>query len=109
MNNFFDIDKMNNKYAAKVSAENSPTKESKRGDLSKPANNGPEEPERKVENYLLTKSSSTSHIPDNQRHAKNQKRHYANFDKELAIRMFGYRVLFQENQVVSQVPAPECS
>lgn len=64
MNNYFDIDKMNNKYAAKINAENSPTKE-KRGDLSKNAPNGLEEPERKTENFLLTKSPSTSHIPDN--------------------------------------------
>ena len=65
MNNYFDIDKMNNKYAAKINAENSPTKDQKRGDLSKNAPNGLEEPERKTENFLLTKSPSTSHIPDN--------------------------------------------
>ena len=59
INNFFDIDKMNNKYAARVNAENSPTKDPKRGDASKGANNAPDEPERKIENYLLTKSSST--------------------------------------------------
>ena len=33
MNNYFDIDKMNNKYAAKINAENFPTKDQKRGDL----------------------------------------------------------------------------
>lgn len=65
MNNYYDIDKMNNKYAAKIAAaENSPTKDQKR-DQSKIANIGPDEPERKTENYLLTKSASTSHIPDN--------------------------------------------
>ena len=34
-------------------------------------------------NILLTKSMSTAHIPDNCR-AKNSKRVYANFDKELS-------------------------
>ena len=96
MNNYYDVDKMNNKYAAKINAENSPTKDQKR-DLSKIANISPEEPERRTENYLLTKSASTCHIPDNQRAQKIQKRHYANFDKEMAIRMFGYRVLYQED------------
>lgn len=43
---------------------------------------------------LLTKSSSTQHIPESVR-AKNSKRFYANFDKDLAGKMFGYRVLFQ--------------
>ena len=66
MNNYYDVDKMNNKYAAKINAENSPTKDQKR-DLSKIANISPEEPERRTENYLLTKSASTCHIPDNQR------------------------------------------
>ena len=66
MNNYYDIDKMNNKYAAKIAAaENSPTKDQKRGEMSKIANTGTDEPERKTENYLLTKSASTSHIPDN--------------------------------------------
>ena len=100
MNNYYDVDKMNNKYAAKINAENSPTKDQKR-DLSKIASISPEEPERRTENYLLTKSASTCHIPDNQRAQKIQKRHYANFDKEMAIRMFGYRVLFQEDEVMT--------
>ena len=42
-------------------------------------------------NILLTKSASTHHIPDNCR-AKNSKRVYANFDKDLSCKMFGYRV-----------------
>ena len=42
---------------------------------------------------LLTKSSSTHHIPENVR-AKYSKRFYANFDKDIAGKMFGYRVIF---------------
>ena len=49
-------------------------------------------------NILLTKSLSTSHIPDNAR-AKNSKRVYANFDKELSCKMFGYRVNFVKKEM----------
>ena len=46
---------------------------------------------------LLTKSSSTQHIPESVR-AKNSKRFYANFDKDLAGRMFGYRIIFNRKK-----------
>ena len=59
-------------------------------------------------NVLLTKSGSTQHIPDNAR-AKNSKRVYANFDKELSCKMFGYRVNFVKKQMRTKVPKPETS
>ena len=58
---------------------------------------------REKENYLLTKSSSTAHIPENSR-AKNTKRAYANFDKDLAVKMFGYRVDFKKKNMAIKVP-----
>jgi len=52
-----------------------------------------EEEAAKKENFLLTKTNSTAHIPESTRN-KNAKRFYANYDKELAVKMFGYRVVF---------------
>ena len=56
----------------------------------------------------MTKSGSTQHIPDNPR-AKNSKRAYANFDKELSQKMFGYRVNFNKKAMRTKVPKPEVS
>ena len=69
---------------------------------------GTDAPATVKENYLLTKTSSTAHIPDNCRH-KNAKRAYAIFDKDLAIRMFGYRVIFQSEDMEINVPDPHAS
>jgi len=57
-----------------------------------------DEQTRLRENYLLSKSNSTSHIPDDIRN-KNAKRVYAIFDKEIAIKMFGYRILFSKRKM----------
>ena len=57
---------------------------------------------------LLTKSSSTQHIPENVR-AKNSKRYYANFDKDLAGKMFGYRVTFARKNQKIKPPEPRIS
>ena len=62
--------------------------------------------DRLKENYLLTKSNSTAHIPENAR-AKNTKRAYANFDKDLAVKMFGYRVDFKKKNMAIKAPDPD--
>ena len=48
-----------------------------------------------VNQCLLSKTDSTRHIPVLCR-SKDVKRAYANFDKEIASRMFGYRVAFDK-------------
>lgn len=55
---------------------------------------------------LLPKSMSTHHIPQ---HARNKfsKRIYANFDKENAVRMFGYRVVFARSKMIWGRPDPK--
>ena len=53
----------------------------------------------------MSKSASTAHVPNDSR-AKNLKRIYANFDKELAVRMFGYRVIFQKHSMKIKAPDP---
>ena len=57
---------------------------------------------------MLTKTNSTWHIPENIR-AKNSKRAYANFDKDLAVKMFGYRVIFKKRKMQIKVPDPNTS
>ena len=57
---------------------------------------------------MLTKSFSTQHIPDNPR-AKNSKRVYANFDKDLSCKMFGYRINFNKKAMHTRVPKEEMS
>ena len=59
-------------------------------------------------NILLTKSQSTQHIPDNAR-AKNSKRVYANFDKELSSKMFGYRINLTKKGLKREVPIPQAN
>ena len=59
-------------------------------------------------NVLLTKSVSTQYIPDNAR-AKNSKRVYANFDKDLSCKMFGYRINFRKRAMRTKVPKAEVS
>ena len=110
MNNYFDIDKWLNKITGnteKASKDGSPGKELKRqgtiGNLD-----GSDGQNRDKENYLLTKSNSTAHIPENAR-AKNSKRAYANFDKDLAVKMFGYRVNFKKKNMEIKAPDPDVS
>ena len=67
---------------------------------------GGDEPVKEKENHLLTKSNSTSHIPDTSK-SKTSKRAYANFDKDLAVRMFGYRVTFSKKKMQLKVPDPK--
>lgn len=55
---------------------------------------------------LLPKSLSTQHIPQQARN-KYSKRIYANFDKENAIRMFGYRAIFTRTNMKCKVPDPK--
>ena len=81
----------------------SPTKELKRVNTLA---NFTDEKAHEKENFLLSKSNSTAHIPDNTR-SKNVKRLYGNFDKDLAVKMFGYRVIFKKKNM--QIKAPEPS
>jgi hypothetical protein len=46
---------------------------------------------------LLSKTLSTEYIPSHNK-SKETKRVYANYDKEIAHRMFGYRVKFKEEK-----------
>jgi len=64
-------------------------------------------PDRK-DNLLLSKSNSTTNIPESSR-GKNVRRMYANFDKDLAVKMFGYRVLFSKKKMLIEVPDPKVS
>lgn len=76
--------------------------------LAQPFLNQEEDSARK-ENFLLTKSNSTAHIPENSRN-KNAKRFYANYDKDLAVKMFGYRVVFQKALMQkNDIPEPSAS
>ena len=56
-------------------------------------------------NNLLSKTPSTVHIPHLQK-AKNTRRMYACFDSEKAIRMFGYRVQFNRQNMYEDKPDP---
>ena len=49
---------------------------------------------------LMTKTLLTSHFPTHPR-AKEVKRVYGNFDKEIAYKMFGYRVKFNKAEMQS--------
>jgi len=49
---------------------------------------------------LLLKSNSTAHIPLLPR-AKEAKRIYANFDKDIAANMFGYRLSLNKMKVIT--------
>ena len=106
MNNYFDIDKWINKMSGNSNSGsgNSPTKELKRTNTIGNMSNADDQ-DRVKENYLLTKSNSTAHIPESIR-AKNSKRAYANFDKDLAVKMFGYRVIFKKRKMEIAVPDP---
>jgi hypothetical protein len=84
----------------------SPAKDLKpKNSLTSMGNN--DEQTRVRENYLLSKSNSTSHIPDDVRN-KNAKRVYAIFDKEIAGKMFGYRVLFSKRKM-DKVPESDAA
>ena len=109
MNNYFDIDKWVNKMNGNSNANssNSPAKELRRANTLGNMNSADDQ-ERAKENYLLTKTNSTWHIPENIR-AKNSKRAYANFDKDLAVKMFGYRVIFKKRKMQIKVPDPNTS
>ena len=108
MNNYFDIDKWINKITGnteKASKDGSPGKELKRqGTIGNV--DGTDGLTREKENYLLMKSNSTAHIPENCR-AKNSKRAYGNFDKDLAVKMFGYRVNFKRKNMEIKAPDPD--
>ena len=108
MNNYFDIDKWMNKITGntdKANKDGSPGKELKRQNTLGNGD-GADGQAREKENYLLTKSNSTAHIPENAR-AKNSKRAYANFDKDLAVKMFGYRVDFKKKNMEIKAPDPD--
>ena len=93
-----------------IGGTSSPTKELRRvNTFANMMLNSTEEGPRERENYLLTKSNSTAHIPDTMRNTKNAKRAYGNFDKDLAAKMFGYRVLFKKRKMRVNVPEPEPS
>jgi len=49
-------------------------------------------------NCLLTKTQSTGHLPLSHK-AKEGKRIYTYFDKDIAARMFGYRVNFDKKEM----------
>ena len=102
--NYFDIEKWNNRLNGIQQKQDSPAKELRRNNTLAKINNEEEQP-RERENYLLSKSNSTWHIPESSR-AKNTKRVYANYDKELAVKMFGYRVLFKKKHMEYRVPDP---
>lgn len=105
--NYIDIDKLQKKFDPNSGKDSSPAKELRRvNTLANMASNGEEHKEK--ENYLLTKSNSTMHIPDNVRN-KASKRIYSNFDKDLAAKMFGYRVLFKKKKMEITAPAPDAS
>ena len=96
MNNFFDIEKWQNKVNPSKDGEKSPTKELKRvNTLATMMLNTDGEAPAEKDRYLLSKTYSTAHIPENSR-SKNTRRIYANFDKDLAAKMFGYRVIFKK-------------
>ncbi len=57
---------------------------------------------------LLPKSLSTQHIPQQARN-KYSKRVYANYDKENAVRMFGYRAIFSRGKMAIKLPDPNAS
>ena len=50
------------------------------------------------DNSLLTKTQCTAHVPLPNR-SKEARRAYANFDKEIAARLFGYRVDFNPEKM----------
>ena len=107
INNYFDIDKWQMKIQGQTKdtrEEKSPTKELRRVNTLANAINQ-DENTREKENYLLTKTNSTAHIPETSR-SKNNRRAYANFDKELAARMFGFRVIFQKKDMKIGRPEP---
>jgi hypothetical protein len=54
---------------------------------------------------LLPKTLSTHHIPQQAR-SKYSKRAFANYDKENAVRMFGYRAVFTKGKMAIKVPDP---
>lgn len=106
LNNYFDIDKFINKLQGNPTQGNSPVKDSGAVRRQTTLNiNATDESHVIKENFLLTKSNSTAHIPETSR-AKNTKRAYANFDKDLAVKMFGYRVVFRKKKMQVQVPEP---
>lgn len=57
---------------------------------------------------LLPKTMSTLHIPQQAR-SKYSKRVYANYDKDNAVRMFGYRAVFTKSKMAVKVPDPKTS
>lgn len=120
VNNFFDIDKWLAKFgqieeAAKQGAEKDLKRmntvgnlnEEKSG-LTKQDSLVNKEGQVHQKSLLLPKSLSTQHIPQQARN-KYSKRVYANYDKENAIRMFGYRAIFSRGRMSIKVPDPYAS
>ena len=105
MNNYFDIDKWNNKVNNSAKDNSSPSKELRRVNTLASMGLNLDDAPREKENYLLSKSNSTAHIPENIRN-KMSKRAYANFDKDLAVKMFGYRVVFKKKRMLIDAPEP---
>lgn len=55
---------------------------------------------------LLSKSESTKHIPLSSK-TKEMKRLYSTFDKEVASKLFGYRVNFVSKKMQGSYEAPK--
>lgn len=113
-NNYFDVEKWLAKMNAALAKKGegakdpgSPSKELRKiNTLGAPFHEGDEH--NRKDSMLLTKSNSTAYIPESSR-TKNVRRTYANFDKELAVKMFGYRVVFEKAQMEVEVPDPAIS
>ena len=107
--NYFDLEKFQKKLDPNyVPKDASPTKELRRvNTLANMVNSG-EENQKEKDNFLLSKSNSTMHIPDSMRN-KNSKRLYCNYDKDLAAKMFGYRVIFRKRDMELKAPSPDTS
>lgn len=118
VNNFFDIEKWLAKFGQ--CAEDAPSKEKDLKRMNTVGNFNEDKAallkQESVVNkdathqrsLLLPKSLSTHHIPQQAR-SKYSKRIYANYDKENAVRMFGYRAVFSRDKMAIKVPDPYAS
>jgi hypothetical protein len=106
--NYFDIDKWNT-YQTSLTNKKWKTGKPKAPPLPRDISlTFDVQMDRAPQNCLLTKTHSTKHLPLNNKH-KDARRAYANFDKELASRMFGYRVDFNRQRVKSPDQEPTAS
>lgn len=99
----FEKDLKRNNTVANINEDKSPglTKPEPLRDIRDAATH----PQKQI---LLPKTLSTQHIPMQAR-SKQSKRVYANFDKENAARMFGFRVTFTKSKMDFKVPEPKAS